>query len=56
MAPIKINKVRFTGIILLIAGIIARFALDKTFCFLYGVLMGAGIAMVLTGKIKRINQ
>ncbi|WP_156798629.1 hypothetical protein [Gillisia limnaea] len=48
----KINKVRITGIILLIVGITARFALDDTYSFLYGMLIGAGIALVVTGKIK----
>ncbi|CAM4325777.1 hypothetical protein GILI108418_15485 [Gillisia limnaea] len=51
-APMKINKVRITGIILLIVGITARFALDDTYSFLYGMLIGAGIALVVTGKIK----
>ncbi len=51
----KINKVGITGIILLIIGITAKFALKDTYGFLYGILIGAGIALVLTGKIKRIN-
>jgi len=55
-ALMKINKVRFIGIIISTVGITAKFGLDDTYGFLYGILIGTGMALVLTGKIKRTGQ
>lgn len=49
------NKVRLTGLLILLLGITAHFFLDKEVNgFWIGASMGIGISLIITGKIKKV--
>ncbi|SDR71590.1 hypothetical protein [Christiangramia echinicola] len=51
----KINKVRLIGVLILLIGIACHYFLDKEFRgFWIGAIMGFGIALIITGKIKKV--
>ena len=49
------NKVRLIGVLILLIGLAGHFFLDKEINgFLIGATMGLGIALIITGKIKKV--
>jgi hypothetical protein len=50
----NMNKIRIIGIVLLVVGIITPFNLENDATdFISGLLIGAGIGLVLTGKSEK---
>ena len=48
------NKIRIIGLAILVVGIIIQFALENDATdFISGLLIGAGIGLLLTGKIGK---
>jgi len=53
----NMNKIRVIGLVILIIGIIIQFALENdTTDFVSGLLIGAGIGLILTGKVGRTSK
>ncbi len=49
------NKIRLIGVFTLLIGISGHFFLDKEINgFWIGAAMGVGIALIVTGKIKKV--
>ena len=47
------NRIRIIGLIMLIIGIILQFSFENDIAdFLTGLLVGGGIALLITGQIK----
>ena len=50
----NMNKIRIIGLVILVIGIIIQFALENDATdFISGLLIGAGIGLLLTGKIGK---
>ncbi|MFD0837574.1 hypothetical protein ACFQ0I_17485 [Mariniflexile aquimaris] len=48
------NKIRIIGLVILVIGIIIQFTLENDATdFISGLLIGAGIGLLLTGKIGK---
>ncbi|WKK78931.1 hypothetical protein [Marivirga arenosa] len=51
------NKIRIIGLIMLIIGILLQFPFkNEGTDFISGVLLGAGISLLVTGKIRSKNR
>ncbi len=49
------NKVRLSGVLILLIGLAGHFFLDKEINgFWIGATMGIGTAFIITGKIKKV--
>lgn len=49
------NKIRLIGVLILLIGIGGHFFLDKILKgFWIGATMGFGIALIITGKVKKV--
>jgi len=49
------NKIRLIGVFTLLIGIAGHFFLDKEINgFWIGAAMGVGIALIVTGKVKKV--
>ena len=49
------NKVRLIGVLILLIGIAYHFFLEKEVRgFWIGAIMGLGISLIITGKIKKV--
>lgn len=51
------NKIRIIGFILFIAGVILMLTLENDMIdFISGLLIGAGIGLLVTGRLKRSSK
>jgi hypothetical protein len=51
------NKIRIIGFVLFIAGVILMLTLENDMIdFISGLLIGAGIGLLVTGRLKRSSK